>query len=281
MNMFHAPTIIAALLLAAATPLALAAQQTPPPATTPPAATGNTATITGSAMYRERIAMPPGAVFTATLEDTSRADAPATRIAQYTKRSPGNPPIHFTITYDPAKIVDSHTYTVRATITVDGRLMFTSTTSNPVLTNGKPDHVAFTLHHVTPADDTPAVASRNGTAPAALEDSYWKLVTLHGKDIPVIPNHREPSLILHPEGMRTEVFGGCNEIAGTYKLKGSSLIFGPMAGTLMACPETADTESAFTRALQETTTYHIYGQHLDLIDANHTVVARFEWRVMK
>jgi putative lipoprotein len=278
MNIFHAPTMIG-VLLAAAAPLALAAQQTPPPSPLPPAA--NSATVSGSAMYRERITLPPSAVFTATLEDTSRADAPATRIAQFTKRGFGNPPIRFAIAYDPSKIVDSHTYTVRATITVDGRLVFTSVTSNPVLTGGKPDHVAFTMHHVTAADDTPTVASRNGTAPAALEDSYWKLVTIHGKDIPVIPNHREPSLILHPEGMRTEVFGGCNEIAGTYKLSGSSLTFGPMAGTLMACPEAADTEGAFTRALQETATYHIFGQHLDLIDANRTVVLRFDWRVMK
>ena len=153
MNLFHAPTIIAALLLAAATPLALAAQQTPPPSRRRPA------------LHPPRSPAPPctanasrcrlGAVFTATLEDTSRADAPSTRIAQFTKKSPGNPPIRFTITYDPSKIIDSHTYTVRATITVEGRLMFTSTTSNPVLTGGKPDHVAFTLHHVTAADDLP------------------------------------------------------------------------------------------------------------------------------
>jgi putative lipoprotein len=269
----NTPTLIATIFLTIASPFVAAAQQTPP--------ASNSATLSGSAMYRERITLPPSAVFTATLEDTSRADAPATRIAQFTKRGFGNAPIRFSITYDSSKIVDSHTYNVRATITVDGRLMFTSVTSIPVLTNGKPDHVAFTMHHVTAADDAPAVPSRNGTAPAALEDSYWKLVTLHGKDIPVIPNHREPSLILHPEGMRTEVFGGCNEIAGTYKLSGSSLTFGPMAGTLMACPEAADTESAFTRALQESATYHIYGQHLDLIDANRTVVARFDWRVMK
>jgi putative lipoprotein len=265
---------IFAILFAAAlsAPLIAAAQQTPTP---------TTATISGAAMYRERITLPPSAVFTATLEDTSRADAPSTTIAKFTKKAFGNPPIRFTITYDPSKIIDSHTYTVRATITVDGRLMFTSVTANPVLTGGKPDHVAFTMHHVTPADDMPAVPSRNGTAPAALEDSYWKLVTIHAKDIPVIPNHREPNLILHPEGMRTEVFGGCNEIAGTYKLSGATLTFGPMAGTLMECPESSDTERAFTAALQETATYHIYGQHLDLIDANHTVVARFEWRVMK
>ena len=33
--------------------------------------------IEGTATYRERMALPPGAVFEATLEDVSRADAPA------------------------------------------------------------------------------------------------------------------------------------------------------------------------------------------------------------
>src|SRR3990172_1248087 len=33
--------------------------------------------VTGTASYRERIALPPDAVFEATLEDVSRADAPA------------------------------------------------------------------------------------------------------------------------------------------------------------------------------------------------------------
>ena len=33
--------------------------------------------LTGTATYRERIALPPGAVFEATLEDVTRADAPA------------------------------------------------------------------------------------------------------------------------------------------------------------------------------------------------------------
>jgi putative lipoprotein len=35
------------------------------------------ASVRGSAFYRERIALPPGAVFEASLEDVSRADAPA------------------------------------------------------------------------------------------------------------------------------------------------------------------------------------------------------------
>jgi putative lipoprotein len=61
--------------------------------------------IQGSATYRERMALPPAAIFDATLEDASRADAPASVVASTRVASPGNPSIAFTITYDPAKIL--------------------------------------------------------------------------------------------------------------------------------------------------------------------------------
>lgn len=278
MTFIHSAAIISAIISA---PLALAAQSnnTPPPATPAPSSSAS-GTITGTAMYRERIALPPTAIFEATLQDTSLADAPAKIIGSTKRDHAGNPPFRFTITYDPAKIIDSHTYTVRATIVAEGRLMFTSTTAAPVITNGAPNHVALALHHVSPADASPAVAS-HGVPPEGLENTYWKLVTLNGKDVVVQPNRREPSLILHPEGMRTEVYGGCNSFAGTYKLSGSSITFGPMAGTLMACPDGMDTEKDFTAALSAAHTYHIYGKHLDLIDERNIVVARFDWRLMQ
>jgi putative lipoprotein len=59
--------------------------------------------VTGTATYRERMALPPGALFEAVIEDVSRADAPASTLATTRIMSPGNPPIAFTITYDPAK----------------------------------------------------------------------------------------------------------------------------------------------------------------------------------
>jgi putative lipoprotein len=49
--------------------------------------------IQGTSTYRERMALPPAAVFEATLEDVSRADAPAETIARAHVASPGNPPI--------------------------------------------------------------------------------------------------------------------------------------------------------------------------------------------
>ena len=46
------------------------------------AARAQAATIRGSAAYRERMALPPGAVLAVALQDISRADAPAETLAE-------------------------------------------------------------------------------------------------------------------------------------------------------------------------------------------------------
>src|SRR5687767_12855193 len=71
-------------------------------------------TIEGTARFRERMALPAAAVFEASIEGVSRADAPAETIATTRVPSPGNPPIAFTITYDPGRIIANHWYVVRA-----------------------------------------------------------------------------------------------------------------------------------------------------------------------
>ena len=71
------------------------------------ASTAMAQSIDGTA-YRERMALPPVALFEALLEDVSRADAPAETIARTRLTSPGNPPIAFTSAYEPSKIVAGH-----------------------------------------------------------------------------------------------------------------------------------------------------------------------------
>ncbi len=94
------------------------------------------ATVTGTAFYRERIALPPSAVFTAVLQDSSLQDVAATEVGRDVIDPAGHPPYRFEITYDPAKIDPRHTYTVRASITDGERLMFASDRVHPVLTPG-------------------------------------------------------------------------------------------------------------------------------------------------
>jgi putative lipoprotein len=72
------------------------------------------ASLTGTATFRERLALPANAVFEATLEDVSRADAPAEALGSTRTESPGNPPYRFTISYDPTRIDPTHRYAVRS-----------------------------------------------------------------------------------------------------------------------------------------------------------------------
>jgi putative lipoprotein len=106
------------------------------PAATGDDVSGETAQVTGTMMYRERIALPPGSVAEVWLLDTSIADAPAKEIAYQVIEDPGTPPIPFALDYDPSKIDERMQYGVRATIRHEGQLLFTSDTHNPVLTRG-------------------------------------------------------------------------------------------------------------------------------------------------
>ena len=94
--------------------------------------------ITGVVWYRERIALPPGAEVIVTLEDQSRADAPATVITDYTHvvDSEG-PPYSFRLVFDPSAIDERMTYGLRARIEHEGKLLFTSTEHGDPLA-GKP-----------------------------------------------------------------------------------------------------------------------------------------------
>src|SRR6266700_1022932 len=92
------------------------------------------AQVLGTATYRERIALPPEAMFEATLEDVSRADAKAEVIAKARIERPENPPFAFEILYDASKIDPKRRYAVRARILAGNKVLFTTDPHYPVLT---------------------------------------------------------------------------------------------------------------------------------------------------
>jgi len=84
--------------------------------------------VSGEVWYRERIALPPGTEVIVTLEDQSRADAPATFITDYTHVvADEQGPFPFRLVYDPRALDERMTYGLRARILRDGELLFTST----------------------------------------------------------------------------------------------------------------------------------------------------------
>ncbi|HEU5090921.1 MAG TPA: META domain-containing protein, partial [Roseiflexaceae bacterium] len=100
------------------------------------------ATVTGVVTYRERIALPSGAVITVRLQDTSRQDAAAPAIAEQTITTNGEQvPIAFTLTYNTSQIKPENTYAVRAEVRIDGKLAWTSSDAYLVITQGNPTNI--------------------------------------------------------------------------------------------------------------------------------------------
>ena len=110
---------------------------------------GNTeAKITGEAFYRERIAVPPETQLEVVLEDVSLADAPSEVIGKTIMENVGQPPYTFEIPYQPDKIKPSHSYSVRARLTHQDQLLFTTDQVYPVITRGNPQQVQLLLKQV-------------------------------------------------------------------------------------------------------------------------------------
>lgn len=104
--------------------------------------------VTGTVVYRARIALPPQAIVLVSLRDVSLADAPSVEISSVELRPKHQPPLSFVLRYDPARIHPAHTYAVSARITVEGRLAFISTRMYPVITRGAPRRVEIVVDPV-------------------------------------------------------------------------------------------------------------------------------------
>lgn len=107
--------------------------------------------VTGTATYPERVALPPNAVLEVTLEDISRADAPATEIGRARVEKPGQLPFQFSIPYDRAQIKTERMYSVRARVLADGKLLFTSAEFYPVLSRGRGNTATITMQRASNA----------------------------------------------------------------------------------------------------------------------------------
>jgi copper homeostasis protein (lipoprotein) len=435
-------------------------------------------TVQGTAAYRERIALPPDAVFEAVLEDVSRANAPAEVLGRAKIDPAGQPPFRFEIAYDDTAVRPGHRYAVRATVTHQGRLLFTTDRAYPALGGGaapltmllvsargerrssprfgseadlpasyegelldasgvpvqwhlnlfplgrhqlrttsrdKPEPKRFddigrwwrepdtgrlvlrggrgvpaefvpgdgdaTLRQADPAGkpiapgsdgqlrrlsqlalveprmaltgmftymadaasiilcadgerlpvameadfkalETAYLQSRqqpgeallaslegliaprpsmeahqparptlvverftgvwpretcgNPMVDSPLRGTYWKLVRLHGTPVQVAEKQREPHLILANYEPRISGSGGCNRVTGSFESDGDKLRLGRMAATMMACPSGMEQERRFLQSLEKVERYRISGSHLEMLDAQGAVIARFE-----
>jgi putative lipoprotein len=235
-----------------------------------------THTLRGSVIYHARVALPPEAVVRVIIKDVSQPDSTAKPFAELDIPAKGHPfPIKFAVKYDPATIDASHRYNIQAKITSGGRLMFTSTNTYPVLTQGAPlDNVAIDLEQVSAQyGQLPSDAAGHGQM--TLIGTQWNLAEVSGK---APENDTQQAFVqLNDKTQRVEGFGGCNRIMGSYQLYGHTLHFKEVGTTMMACNgDITNIERAFLAALGATETYRIRNTTLTLMGKDGKLLARLE-----
>lgn len=198
---------------------------------------GQPLAVTGDVIYRERIAMPPGAVVKVQVADVSKQDVAADVIGEQVIENPGNVPVKFAVPYDAGKIEAGLTYAVSARIEVDGKLQWISTTRIPVITNGAPTSgVEVLVQKVGDAPTPPA----NDAAQLVGPVWQWQGTTTPKEEIKVADPSRY-TITFNADGS-ANIKNDCNNILATYKIDGSSLQLELGPTTLMACPP--DTQDA-------------------------------------
>lgn len=205
--------------------------------------------VTGTATYRERMSAPNGSVLKVVLSDTSRADAPAIELADWSiSLDEGGVPKKFTLVpsapFDPRM-----TYTVRATVTgPDGALLWTTDTSHRVAVEGDGTG-AYSVGEIVMVK----VAAYSPMVEPPPVEGAWILTAVAGS-----PAVGGAPLELHlgTDGI-VSGYGGCNRYSGSFKVSRETLYFGPLAMTERACLEDASNaqESRIVSTLSGTVAY--------------------------
>ena len=113
---------------------------------------------------------------------------------------------------------------------------------------------------------------------AGIEGIQWYLTEVGGSPVSPMADDKQPHMLLDPEEKQATGFAGCNTFFGSYELDGSSLTFGPMGATRMACPDLeTGLEMSVFEALESTRNWKKSDGELLLLDED-AVLARFSFQ---
>lgn len=198
-----------------------------------------TRTLRGTVSYRERIALPPGAIVEVKLLDVSLADAPARIIAE-TRISGARNPARYALHFDRAQIQPRRRYALQARILHRGQLLFISTSHHGIF-DGGPEQTDIRVERVAAS---PSPAPERKASPVG----RWLLEDIRRAGV---IDRLQTVLEIAADG-RVSGSGGCNRMSGSARISGTRISFGPVAATQMACaPAAMNQEQKFFAGLRE------------------------------
>ncbi|WP_336514642.1 META domain-containing protein [Pollutibacter soli] len=123
--------------------------------------------------------------------------------------------------------------------------------------------------------DSSKKSTTESASGASLKGTYWKLTELAGTAVTAREGVKEVYLKISSTDSTVQGNGGCNGFGGNYTLgNGDRIKFSRMISTMMAC-DGLDVENSLYRALENTDSYVIKGDTLQLNRARMAPLARF------
>ena len=228
------------------------------------------AVVTGVALTRERVVLPPEAVFEATLLDVTNPDVPPVVLGRQRREPAGQPPFAIRIPYPSSRFVHKGRYEVRATISLEGRVLWTTDMRNPVPQDSAYRHVSVQLLRLLPQ-----LARVDAGVPLAL--THWRLTEIDGEPVPrPAEGAVGPYLVLQTDEPRATGSGGCNRFLADYEVQGGRLRFGRVVSNIALCLDSSGVEERFFSALALVESFRQQGLQLLLRDADGKPLLRFE-----
>ena len=230
------------------------------------------AVVTGVALSRERVVFPPEAVFEATLLDVTQPDQPPVVLGRQRRAPAGQPPYALRIPYPSMRFAPKGRYEVRATVTLEGRLLLASDRRYPVPQEAAYRHVDVQMQRMLPQ-----AATVEAAVPLLL--THWRLVEMAGEAIPS-PSEGAvaPHLVFQAEEARVTGSGGCNRFLADYEWQPQSgrLRLGQLVSNIALCLKSSGIETRYFEALLAVQGFRQEGTRLVLRGADGEPLLRFE-----
>lgn len=217
--------------------------------------------ISGTAAYRERMALPPQAELHLVLYEVT-SDGSREPVKEHDLVIQGQIPVAFTLS---GILPQAEAYELEASILADGAILFA--TAAPAVVHSGDANVRLMLHRVL--SEQPVSSLLPSPSATDLMEKQWVLSRLHGEPVQKFPDQPEPYLIFTPESagmLRLSGSDGCNRLIGTCQITEDSVQFSQMGSTMMLCPAGEEQARAFAGALASTTNWRFANAQKDQLE---------------